>query len=117
MARVPPELTVVFSASSVRDLEQIWEWNASTRGEWHANKYIHFLRHETGRLAERESPGREVPTNSSLRYHTLKLRPKGHGHVIIFFIEGKFLHVLRYFHTSQDWENIVVKDNESADND
>ena len=105
MARVPRKLIVFFSASSICDLAEIWEWNANARGERHADSYVNFLRAETRKLARFDSPGRVIPANPTLRYHTIKRRSGGFGHVIIFWIEGDIFHVFRYFHTSQDWEN------------
>lgn len=105
MARVPRGLTVKFSADSGRDLAEIWDWNATTRGERHAESYVHFLRAETRKLARFENPGQVIPSNPSLRYHTIKRRARGYGHVVIFWIEAETFHVFRYFHTSQDWEN------------
>jgi len=105
MARVPHKLIVFFSASSSRDLAEIWEWNANTRGERHADAYINFLRGQTRNLARLDAPGRAIPSNPTLRYHTLKRRAGGYGHVVIFWIQGDILLLLRYFHTSQDWEN------------
>lgn len=115
MARVPRKLTVQFSAVSGYDLAEIWEWNAKTHGERHADSYITFLRTETRKLAQLNSPGRVVPSNPSLRYHTIKRRAGGYGHVVIFWIEGDLLHVFRYFHTSQDWEKKVEGQPESDD--
>lgn len=105
MAGIPRKLTVHFSADSGRDLAEIWEWNAKTRGEHQADSYVKFLRAETKKLARFENPGRVIPSNPTLRYHTIKRRAGGYGHVVIFWIEADILHVFRYFHTSQDWEN------------
>lgn len=80
MARVPRKLTVVFSADSSRDLAEIWEWNANTRGERHANSYVNFLRVETRKLARLDSPGRVIPSNPTLRYHTIKKPMLGVSH-------------------------------------
>lgn len=105
MAPVPSKLTVIFSVESLRDIAEIWEWNASRRGERHANRDINFLRSETTKLAGNDSPGRMFSLDSTLRYHTIKRRSGGYGHVIIFWIDRDVFHVFRFFHTSQDWEN------------
>lgn len=116
MARVPRKLTVQFSADSGRDLAEIWEWNVKTRSERQADDYVRFLRSETRKLGRSASPGRVIPSNSTLRYHTIKRRAGGYGHVVIFWIENDILHVFRYFHTSQDWERKIegLPDSEDA---
>lgn len=115
MARVPRKLIVSFSTASSRDLAEIWEWNANSRGERHANGYVNFLRAETRKLARFDSPGRVIPANPTLRYHTIKRRSSGYGHVVIFWIEEDILHVVRYFHTSQDWESKLGGNTESEE--
>ena len=107
MARVQRKLTVHFTAYSLRDLDEIWDWNAKTRGERPADSYLNFLRAETRKLTQSVDPGRAVPSNPTLRYHSIKRRSGGYGHVVIFWIEDGILHVFRYFHTSQDWENTL----------
>lgn len=67
MARVPRKLIVFFSADSIHDLAEIWEWNASTHGERHANNFVNFLRTETRKLARFDSPRRVIPANTTLR--------------------------------------------------
>jgi len=104
MARGPHKLTVQYTANSRRDLQEIWDWNAKVRGDRHAVGYIEFLRAETRKLASSANPGRLIESNPTLRYFTIKRRARGYGHIVVFWIDDEILHVLRYFHTSQDWE-------------
>ncbi len=104
MARVPSRLTVNYSTQSLRDLGEIWDWNADEYGVQRADNYVSFLRRETLKLANSTNPGREVDSADHFRYHVITRRSRGYGHVVVFVIEAENLFVLRYFHTSQDWE-------------
>ena len=113
MARVPRKLILLFTAQSIRDLAEIWDWNAITHGEIRAKAYVNFLRSETRKLTRFDAPGRVIPADPALRYHLIKRRSAGFGHVIIFWIEEEILHVFRYFHSSQDWESKLSRNPES----
>lgn len=112
MARTPRELTLDYTPEALQDLDEIWEWNAGQRGKAHADRYISFLKSETARLAARRNPGRPVEKREGYRYETIRRRSQGYGHVAIFERLGSVLRVLRYFHTSQDWENKLPQDPE-----
>ncbi len=109
MARIPSRLTVAFSARSRRDLGDIWEWNAERYGTEHADSYLSFLRRETHQLGSASHPGRPVESSPAYRYHVIRRRSRGYGHVAVFWIDGETLHVLRYFHTAQDWETQIAE--------
>ena len=104
MARVPSRLTVVYSSQSLHDPGEIWDWNAEEYGVQHADNYVSFLRRQTFKLASSTNPGRQIESADHFRYHVIKRRSRGYGHVVVFSIGPENLFVLRYFHTAQDWE-------------
>jgi plasmid stabilization system protein ParE len=89
---------------TIDDLSGIWEWNAHQRGINHANSYIAFLKAETLKLTRALTPGRPVPTRKAFRYTVIKRRRQGHGHLVVFMLDERVLRVLRYYHTSQNWQ-------------
>lgn len=96
-------LTLEFAAEALGDLDEIWDWNAMTWGSVHAHAYVAFLRSQTEKLTVFATPGKPVPTSGKYRYSTIKWKNRGHGHVVVFEIDGPILRVLRYFHTARDW--------------
>lgn len=104
MARIPRPLTLEYSAQALDDLTGIWEWNAGQRGLQHADNYIAFLKAETLKLARSSSPGRPVPTRTTFRYALIRRRHQGYGHLVVFTVDLQTLRILRYYHTSQDWQ-------------
>lgn len=110
MARFSPQLTLAYTVESLANLDKIWEWNAEHKSSAHADRYLAFLKTQTNKLLATNNPGRPVPERESYRYAILKRRSRGYGHVVIFEIDGQVLRVLRYFHTSQDWENQIAND-------
>lgn len=110
MARHARRLTLEYTAESIADLDEIWEWNAERFGVDHANRYIAFLKIQCGKLTTTETPGRPVPTRDRYRYSIIKRRSKGHGHVAVFELAGRVLRLLRYFHTSQDWQSKLAEE-------
>jgi plasmid stabilization system protein ParE len=54
-------LSVSISPAARRSLDEIWEWNASTYGDEHADRYIAFLLDETAKLATDYFRGKPIP--------------------------------------------------------
>lgn len=112
MARASRELKIEHTANALADLDQIWEWNADKRGVQHATQYIAFLLAETSKLASLPTPGFPVPTSQLFRYSLIRRRSHGQGHLVVFTVETDKLRVLRYLHTSQNWEETLADDSE-----
>ena len=89
MARVPSRLTVNYSTQSLRDLGEIWDWNADEYGVQGADNYVSFVRRENLRLASSKNPGRQILSADRFRYHIIKRRSRGYGHVVVFAIEAE----------------------------
>ena len=91
----------------MRYLDGIWEWNAERYGDDHAEGYVSFLRSEAYMLDREYADGKPVPGAPEVLYRTIRKsrRKQSHGHVVIFQVIGKTVEVLRFYHTSQDWEN------------
>jgi plasmid stabilization system protein ParE len=100
-------LILDYSPQALSDLDVIWDWNANHYGDAHASQYLEFLHRQTEKL-KINSLGLPVPTRPEYLYLTIRRRSKGHGHVVVFEIAGNRIHVLRYFHTSQDWQSTLI---------
>ena len=101
-------LILEYTPEALSDLDGIWDWNAATYGIAHADRYIEFLQKQTDRLRQ-HIQGRSVPTRPDFKYVTIKPRRKGHGHIVVYEIVEHRIRVLRYFHTSQDWQNKMIE--------
>jgi plasmid stabilization system protein ParE len=112
MARITPKLTIEYTVESIADLDKVWDWNAEQYDEAHASRYIEFLKKKVGKLVATNYPGKPVPTHESYRYEILKRRSRGHGHLAVFQIVGSILRILRFYHSSQDWQKKIAKDQE-----
>jgi plasmid stabilization system protein ParE len=104
MAAKPRGLTVSLSPAALDSLNLIWGWNAETYGDRHADRYIAFLRAETGKLSYLYFVGKPVPTRPNLSYITIRKRRGGHGHVAVYELIGAIVYVLDYYHTAQNWQ-------------
>ena len=108
MARGPLKLEVEYTTQALADLNVVWDWNVEQRGVRHADDYLAFLKAGTLKVARSPNPGRPVPTAEIYRYALIRRRRKGYGHLAVFIVEGQTFRVLRYFHTSQDWQAILA---------
>jgi plasmid stabilization system protein ParE len=104
MAAKSRGLTVSLSPSALASLNQIWDWNAQIHGADHANRYLTFLRTETAKLSHLHFAGKRVPTRHNLSYIIIQRRRGAHGHVAVYELIGKVVHILNYYHTAQDWQ-------------
>ena len=98
-------MKVIYADEALESLAEIWDWNARNYGAAHAERYLEFLRQHTESLGASPRRSRAVPGHPTRRYLTIRRRTKGHGHVAVFELRSECLHVLDYFHTSQDWLN------------
>lgn len=48
--------------------------------------------------------GLSIEGHPGLRYHIMKRRPGGDGHIALYLVEEDRVLVLRVFHTKQDWQ-------------
>lgn len=104
-------MIVDYTPEALVDLDVIWDWNARTYGKVHADGYIEFLRRETDHLDTEYARGRTVPTVSTLRYRMIQKKKNGHGHVVIYEVNGDVLvRILRYFHTAQNWQTKLAEE-------
>lgn len=97
-------LTLEYTPGALADLEIIWDWNAYNYGNDHADRYLAFLQGQTERLRG-TIQGRSVPTRPDFKYLTIRRRRKTHGHIVVYERIENRIRVLRYFRTSQDWQN------------
>jgi plasmid stabilization system protein ParE len=98
-------LPVVYAAAARNELDEIWDWNEKTYGRRHAANYIEFLDTQIESLGTEHLKGRSVGTRPDLRYLSIKLRQRGHGHVVVYSVDQQAVNILHVFHTAQDWQN------------
>jgi plasmid stabilization system protein ParE len=101
------KLNVLLSAAAVASLDEIWDWNAGRYGAEHADNYIQFLRDETEKLVVNYVAGRPVPSRPQMQYIIIQWSRRGHGHVAVYELIDDAVRVLDFFHTAQDWQNIL----------
>lgn len=109
MARKTPRLKVIVQPAALRDLRQIWDYNAESYGPDHADRYIAFLNDQTEGLATGYEDGKAVSSRSELRFVVFR-KGRGHGHVAIYRVTTDAVEVLRYQHTAQDWQGKAQRD-------
>lgn len=110
MAQETRRLSVLLTVDAADDLREIWFWNAKRYGASHGDSYEAFLRDESERLETTYDSGSIVPLRPDFRYVTIRKRRSGHGHVVIYRIDGEQVQLLRVFHTAQDWPSHVFTD-------
>ena len=103
-------LRVVYSENALEELDGIADWNEVTYSRAHAKSYILFLQREIGLLGKSPLVGRQVEDRPWLRYLNIRRKPKGHGHVAVYQVEGQTVHILHLFHTAQDWRTLLPED-------
>ena len=91
------------SPTALRELRQIWWWNAERHSNLHADEYVQTIRRATDSLAQDFSAGGSLGAGSGLRYMLVRRKQKGHGHVVVYRFDDKVVDVLHIFHTAQDW--------------
>jgi hypothetical protein len=52
---------------------------------------------------------RLVPSEPSLRYLVMKVKPRGQGHIAIFEVLDHRIVVVDIFHTAQAWQSLIVR--------
>jgi len=100
----PEKLTVVYAASALNQLDEIWDWNRRHYGVGHANQYLEFLRRHIDALDGEHRRGKQVASRPELRYIVIRRKSRGHGHIAVYQVDGKQVNVLHVFHSAQDWQ-------------
>lgn len=109
MAQQFPRLTLVIQSAAERDLYGIWDYNAATYNNRHADDYIAFLDRKTRQLETEYHRGRSIGKRPNLRYMAFKSRSRGAGYVAFYEVIGADVHILRYLHTSRDWQGMAER--------
>lgn len=97
-------MKVVITSQAQGELDEIWSWNVEDKGIRLADAYLEFLKKSILTLSKTYSSGRIVATRPDFRFVTIKRSSGGHGHILVYMIEGLEVVVLHVFHTAQDWE-------------
>lgn len=96
-------LNLVLPHEARRDLFAISLWTEAHFGRARAQRYLHFLRQEAERIAEVPGLGRAVTERPGFLYVTARRRQGGHGHILVYTVEGEDVYLTNIFHTAQDW--------------
>jgi plasmid stabilization system protein ParE len=107
VARRKPKLVVEYSPTSLRQLKEIWTFNAGRHGAKWADSYIAFLERGISLLSDQYMNGKSVENSPELKYWIIKKRNSGDGHLAVFEVEEQTgtvkIHLI--FHTKQDWQS------------
>ena len=114
MATPASRRKVVYEAAARITLLEIWEWNVQRYSPRHAEAYVRFVKKSIDALADPSTNGKPVPGRDDVRYLLVRRRASGHGHIAVFAAEGNLVTVLRIFHTAQDWQTTLSKENPSS---
>jgi len=109
MASNPPRLKVSLAPFAKRDLNQIWFWNADHRHTEWADDYEAFLLEKIDELKAAYTDGRPVPLAKQYQYITARKSKGGHGHYVVYQVNGSTVEILRLLHTRRDWQNRLLK--------
>jgi plasmid stabilization system protein ParE len=101
---------LILAAAAIDELAEIWEWNAEHHDPFHATAYVAFLKQSIDSLSTRSDAGRQVGDHPDLRYVILRRKAKGHGHVAVYRVKDRSVHILHVFHTAQDWQSRLDAD-------
>ena len=113
MAPSEPALTVVLSPTAIDELFGIWHWNAERYSPAHADSYLRYLKTRIDDLASLHAQGKLVTGRPDLRYLIIRRKTRGHGHVAVYRVDGKQVHVLHVFHTAQAWQADIAREKPS----
>jgi plasmid stabilization system protein ParE len=102
MAKQPPRLSVTITPKAQRDINSIWEWNATDKNPARVQAYEDFLLGEINKLGVDYPKGRLVPNRPDYRYVIAKKSVRGHGHYVIYQVESGSVEILHLLHTRQD---------------
>jgi plasmid stabilization system protein ParE len=106
----PTPLPIIYAAAARVELDEIWDWNEKTFGREHAVKYIEFLLDRVERLSEEYQAGKSVSTRPELLCTPIKLKSRGHFHVVVYQVHSGFVSILHVFHTAQNWEEKLASE-------
>ena len=105
MARKSEKISLAISPKARGDLASIWRWNAEAYGANHADRYLEFVINGAEKLIAGGLLAKAVPGRSAYSYVLIRKSRRGHGHVAVFTVDGKEIHILRFFHTAEDWRS------------
>jgi plasmid stabilization system protein ParE len=100
-----PTLTVVYAATALKELDEIWDWNDEHYSSDHADKYIEFLERHIDALSTDHRQGKQVGSRPELSYILIRRKSKGHGHIAVYSVDKTQVNVFHVFHSAQDWQN------------
>ncbi len=110
MSEASTFLPIEFVSAARLELEEIWQWNERRYGAEHASRYFRFLRSQIDVLSTDHDRGKELPANPDLRFLLIRRKPRGYGHIAVYEIRAAAIIILHVFHTSQDWQRRLAKD-------
>lgn len=105
-----PTLKVIYTASALRELDEIWDWNRGHYSEEHAEQYVKFLEDHIESLSTDRSRERQVISRPNVNYILMQRKSKRHGHVAVYRIFGGQIEILHVFHSAQDWQAKIAND-------
>lgn len=114
MAKSKPALNVILSSTAIRELHDVWLWNAAQYSAAHADRYVGYLKSRINDLARQSAKGNVVRTRPDLHYVLIRRKSKGHGHVVVYSFDDTEVNVLHVFHTAQDWESKLMEQRPNA---
>jgi plasmid stabilization system protein ParE len=112
LSRPSARLTVIYADDALREIDEIADWNEKTYGRALSSEYVQFLRRHIEALAKEFEKGKPVSTRADLRHIRIQKRSKAYGHVAVYIFDDQVVTVVHVFHTSQDWENKLAKEQE-----
>jgi plasmid stabilization system protein ParE len=105
MGHPTPVLTIIYSATSKRELDGIWDCNADFyNSAQHANENVDFLKSEIHALAADPEKGKGIENNPKFRYQLMKWSTDGYGLIAVYRVTKTAIRVSRIFHAVQDWQ-------------
>jgi plasmid stabilization system protein ParE len=107
MEENPRKLTVRFTSRALRNLDEIWIWNAERYSVEHADRYLQGLNSAINSLSTAYLDGRIVPSRTDLRYLTVRRKGARHGHLALYLVHEDDVEVVAIFHTAQNWQRRI----------
>lgn len=97
-------MKVVYSPEARQDLRGVWRYNVEHRSVAQANAYSAFLIDGIDHLGTEYDRGRPVGGFPHLLRTTLRRRPRGDGHIVVYEVDpdAEMITILHVFHTKQD---------------
>ena len=112
MRRKKKQLSLKLSREAELDLIEIHQWSRDQFGKRIADNYLNFLEEQTRQIAWSFPNRTRSLTPLGMRWTMIKKNKsrQSAGHIVVLKVVGDTLVVVRYFHTSQDWESRLAND-------